>query len=786
MTCRSRAPFVRAGQKWKTSKCREVTYKFDLLFLPDYFAHDDRTGGIDCEYGGINSGKLWNLKKEIFPKNRDPPTAMIDPESGNLLTSEDKIEEAAVRVYEERLKNKPMKDDLKHVKDAKEMLCEKILKLASLRKTPPWTMKDLEKVLKNLKKQKSRDPYGLANDIFLPDVAGDDLKLAILKLMNKIKDEQRYPKCLELCNISSIWKQKGSRNSFNSYRGIFRVTIFRSILDRLIYNDEYNNIDRNLTDSNVGARKSRNIRDNIFVLNAILNAAKKEKQKALDCQVYDIEKCFDSLWLQEVINSLYEAGLQNDKLPLLFLENNNAQVAVKSNDRISKRISIRNIIMQGSIWGSLCCVVLMDKLGKIVYRKPELLYYYKGIVGIPPLQMIDDVLGIQNCSRESQKLNSTINTFINLEKLKLSESKCRNVHVGSEKIQCKSLKIDGCQMKNTNKEKYLGDYIDKTGSSKTNIEDRKSKGYGITTNVLAIINEIPLAHWKVQAGLKLRQAMLINGILFNSEAWHGVNKKEIVILEKVDEALLRGVLSAHPKIPLEALYLETKSVPIRFILASRRILYMHSILQKDESEMVRQTFEAQKIQPLEGDFVKLVMEDCEIIGLKMTEKEIKSMRKQKFKSIVKNRIQKAAFEYLLTLKNSHSKMENLKYDEFKEASYLSSPLFNSESRQLLLALRTRTVSGVRSDFGALYPDKLCPLGCGDIDNIPNILSCKILIEKHKTKQIINSGNVQYSDIFSNNIRKQKEVTELYRQLLEIRNQMISSLPVVTTGPVQSG
>ena len=131
-------------------------------------------------------------------------------------------------------------------------------------------------------------------------------------------------------------------------------------------------------------------------------------------------------------------------------------------------------------------------------------------------------------------------------------------------------------------------------------------------------------------------------------------------------------------------------------------------------------------------------------------------------------------------------MENLKYDEFKEASYLSSPLFNTESRQLLLALRTRTVSGVRSDFGALYPDKLCPLGCGDIDNIPNILSCKILIEKHKTKQIINSGNVQYSDIFSNNIRKQKEVTELYRQLLEIRNQMISSLPVVTTGPVQSG
>ena len=83
------------------------------------------------------------------------------------------------------------------------------------------------------------------------------------------------------------------------------------------------------------------------MLNAILNEAKKGNKKALDFMVYDLEKCFDSLWLHEVINCLYEAGLQNDKLPLLFLENNNAQVAVKTNDRISKRVRIQNIIMQG-------------------------------------------------------------------------------------------------------------------------------------------------------------------------------------------------------------------------------------------------------------------------------------------------------------------------------------------------------------------------------------------------------------------------------------------------------
>ena len=102
---------------------------------------------------------------------------------------------------------------------------------------------------------------------------------------------------MKICNISSIWKLKGSRSDFDNYRGVFRVTIFRSILDKLIYNDEYDKIDENLSDCNVGARKKRNIRDNIFVINAIINSLKKKPQEALDFQVYDVEKCFDALWV---------------------------------------------------------------------------------------------------------------------------------------------------------------------------------------------------------------------------------------------------------------------------------------------------------------------------------------------------------------------------------------------------------------------------------------------------------------------------------------------------------
>ena len=94
-------------------------------------------------------------------------------------------------------------------------------------------------------------------------------------------------------------------------------------------------------------------------------------------------------------------------------------------------------------------------------------------------------------------------------------------------------------MQNSGQEKYLGDILDRKGTCRPNIDNRKLKGYGISSNILAIVNEVPLGHWKVQAGLSLRQAMLLNGILFNSEAWQGPETKDILVLEKVDEALLR-------------------------------------------------------------------------------------------------------------------------------------------------------------------------------------------------------------------------------------------------------
>ena len=82
---------------------------------------------------------------------------------------------------------------------------------------------------------------------------------------------------------------------------------------------------------------------------------------------------------------------------------------------------------------------------------------------------------------------------------------------------------------------------------------------------MAILNDIPLGRHKMDIAMKLREVMLINGILYNSEAWHGLTEAHVKTLQSIDEDLLRRVLKAHGKTPLEFLYLETGAVPIKWI-----------------------------------------------------------------------------------------------------------------------------------------------------------------------------------------------------------------------------
>ena len=168
---------------------------------------------------------------------------------------------------------------------------------------------------------------------------------------------------MEYANIVSIYKGKGEKSDLENDRGIFLVNVLRSILMKLVYKEKYSVIDKNMTDSQIGARKKKNIRNHIFMLNGMINEA-IQTRKSIDVLFYDYRQCFDTLWLEECINDLYDTGVVDDNLALIYEANKNNKVAVKTPFGLTERVDIKKIVLQGEVFGPLQCSVQVDKISK--------------------------------------------------------------------------------------------------------------------------------------------------------------------------------------------------------------------------------------------------------------------------------------------------------------------------------------------------------------------------------------------------------------------------------------
>ena len=712
---------------------------------------------VDCDSGGFNAGGLWKLKSKLRPKFNDYPTAMMDNE-GNIVTSEEAIKKVTVDHFKKVLENRPMKDGLKKYQAEREELCYLRVSESRKNKTPKWDIEDVKYVIKHLKKKKSRDSYGFSNELF--QMGGSDLFEAVLNCMNNIKDQQIFPKCLQDCNVTCLYKSKGSRKDLNNYRGIFRVNILRSILDRLIFNDEYDNIDQNLTDSNVGGRKGRNIRDNIFVLNAVINSIKAGKEEACDITLYDVEKCFDALWAQECINTLYECGLNNDKLGILYEETKHANIAIKTAMGITERVDIENLIMQGTVFGSIICTSVIDKLAKIFYQDKNLLYKYKGVVEVPILGMVDDVLNVAKCSEQTVMSNSTVNVFMEQNKLKLAASKCSRIHIGKSRDECHVVKVHDEKMKNSESEKYLGDFISHDGKHDATMSNRIQRAYSYLSEIRALLTDMPFGKRRLQIGLMLRDAMFVNGVLFNSEAWSSINHKHIEEIETIDRTLMRFLVGAHAKTPSEILYLETATIPLRYTMSIRRLMYHQSILSRSEDELIKKVYEEQKLNPLRGDWIEKLKEDFLFIGEEFDEENAKKCTKTEYKKYIKEKVRQNVFQKLKETQGTHIKVSEICYNSFKMQDYMNSHILTNHEVTLLFSLRSRTVRSVKNNFGLKLN---CSMGCQVTENQEHWLVC----DQTKANQ---NTHIIYSDIYGS-IQQQIEVVKLFSRLEEEREEL---------------
>ena len=173
--------------------------------------------------------------------------------------------------------------------------------------------------------------------------------------------------------------------------------------------------------------------------------------------------------------------------------------------------------------------------------------------------MVDDILGISVFGNKSIMMNTFINTHIEMKRLKFhtpnttGKSKCHKLHVGKVNTLCPELLVHGTPMEMVKSEVYLGDVLSSDGTNSENVKKRISKGNGILAQIKNILETVSFGKHYFKIALLLRESLLLNGILTNSEVWYGLKKSEIADLEKLDIMFFRTLFQVPKTVPTVSL-----------------------------------------------------------------------------------------------------------------------------------------------------------------------------------------------------------------------------------------
>ena len=509
-----------------------------------------------------------------------------------------------------------------------------------------------------------------------------------------------------------------------------------------------------MSDSNIGGRRKKNIKNHLFIVHGIINAVVKGDAEPIDIQIYDIEKAFDALWLEDSMNDLLDTiptEQQDDKMALLYEGNIDNMVAINTAVGQTDRVNIPGIVMQGGTWGPIKCSNSIDSIGKKCHELGKHYYLYKDRVRILPLGMVDDLLAVSPCGHQAVALNTFLTTQCELKKLRFhvpdenGKTKCHQMHIGKNTVICPDLKIHGHKMEKVMSDKYLGDILSSNGTNSINLKERIGKGIGKINEILSILDTISFGHQYFRILILLREAMFINSILTNADIWFGVKDSEVSELEDLDRSLLRRAFQCPITTPKEACHLELGLLPIGCILKARRANYFHYLVNSEQDGMLYKFFQAMSENPSKDDWTEQAAEDLKDLEIEENFSYFKSVSKMKFKTIVKLKTKEHALDRLNEEKFKHSKMENLVFTSMEIQKYLLSEEITLAQKRNIFLLRTRMADYEQNYSGGssqlITPCRICLLHS---DCQAHSVKCYETL-----KSVTKKGN--YTEIFSNRI-----------------------------------
>ena len=149
------------------------------------------------------------------------------------------------------------------------------------------------------------------------------------------------------------------------------------------------------------------------------------------------------------------------------------------------------------------------------------------------------------------------------------------------------------------------------------------------------------------------------------------------------------------------------------------------------------------------------------------------MSKYKFKKYIKKVISEKAFEYLIKIKEKHSKLNDISYTKLEMQNYIkSNNSFTDDEKCSLFQFRVRQID-VKCNYKNKYYNHQCELCTSNSqDDQYHLFQCEYLI--NNCKNLENNTTIEYEDIFDDtDTKKQIKAAKLLYEVWEKRLELTS-------------
>jgi len=218
--------------------------------------------------------------------------------------------------------------------------------------------------------QKNRKSYGLNNlPMEMWKFGGNELKMHMLELFNKIIDKNQMPQEWETGMVINLHK-KGTKSKCENYRGITLLPTAYKLFANIITNRLNEHLEDEMLEEQCGFRKGRSCTDAIFTVQQVIEK-RKEHNLPLFLLLIDYETAYDNI-NRDKLWEMMDNKIPNYLLITIKCIYRNTKVTIKFNDGISEPIYINKGVRQRCGLSPVLLNIYINKIiqeFKIVIKK---------------------------------------------------------------------------------------------------------------------------------------------------------------------------------------------------------------------------------------------------------------------------------------------------------------------------------------------------------------------------------------------------------------------------------